>query len=243
MKLPFLVSVPHAGLTVPPEIRDLFLLSAEEILVDSDEGAGDIYDIADNVEVFISTHVARSVIDLNRAENDFSQDGVIKTVSCQMDRVYSAAPSRAVLDVLIEKYYRPYHKRLREKTTAHRNSCLLALDCHTMLEISPGVSGTPGLKRPYVCLSHSPGISPGKNSGTCPDAWIETMKDCFKNHFGTSVKINDPFKGGYIIRSHSKEMPWIQVEISREPFCSIAEKKDKFLASLQDWVDSGVFTL
>ena len=41
---------------------------------------------------------------------------------------------------------------------------------------------------------------------------------------GRHVTINDPFSGGYITRNHSAEMPWLQLEMSRAPFLSDAEK-------------------
>ena len=39
MTLPLLLSVPHAGLTVPSQVENLCLLTKKEIVEDGDEGA------------------------------------------------------------------------------------------------------------------------------------------------------------------------------------------------------------
>lgn len=228
MKLPFIISLPHSGLTVPDEIKPIFLLNEQQIIEDSDEGASRIYALEACVEVFLSTHVPRAVIDLNRPPDDFSMDGVIKTHTCQMVPVYQKQPDAATITSLLENYYYPYHQALTRYAETHKNRCILALDCHTMLAVSPPVDKQPGIKRPRVCLSNA--------YGTCNTEWIEGMADCFIRHFGNSVTINDPFKGGYITRTHGREMPWIQIEISREPFMTDNEKNNHLIASLQDWI-------
>jgi hypothetical protein len=53
--------------------------------------------------------------------------------------------------------------------------------------------------------------------------------------FERDVSINHPFKGGYIVRSHAKELPWIQLELSRVPFCSNEEKSAMVLEALKGW--------
>ena len=43
MKLPLLLSVPHAGLQVPPEAASYCVLTPRQIEEDGDEGAAEIY--------------------------------------------------------------------------------------------------------------------------------------------------------------------------------------------------------
>jgi hypothetical protein len=61
------------------------------------------------------------------------------------------------------------------------------------------------------------------------------MAQCFERAFETEVAINDPFRGGYIIRAHARQLPWIQVELSRAPFLINAEKRERVLAALTEW--------
>ena len=58
MKLPFLVSVPHAGLQIPQEVQDICILTPEDIYADSDSGAAEIYyDLETSVKSFIPVNV------------------------------------------------------------------------------------------------------------------------------------------------------------------------------------------
>ena len=105
---------------------------------------------------------------------------------------------------------------------------LLGVDCHTMAAIGPPVGPDPGATRPAVCLSDG--------AGTCPREWMEELAHCFRAALAPAlatvdttvtaaapdaravqVTLNDPFRGGHVIRSHATELPWVQVEFSRAP--------------------------
>lgn len=62
MTLPLLVSVPHAGLRVPPEVAHLCALSPKEVADDGDVGAAEIYAIEDAVAAYATTDVARAIV-------------------------------------------------------------------------------------------------------------------------------------------------------------------------------------
>ena len=84
MTLPFLVSVPHAGLSVPPEVEGLCILEEQDIIEDGDEGAAEIYyPLKDQVTAFVFTDIARAIVDMNRREDDRTKDGVVKTSEVQ----------------------------------------------------------------------------------------------------------------------------------------------------------------
>ena len=215
MTLPFLLSVPHAGLTVPPEAAPYCALTHRETAEDGDEGAAEIYlGLEPLVAAFHTTDVARAIVDMNRAEDDRRRDGVVKTHTCWNVPVYRERLPESVAEGLIGRYHRPYHRRLTE--LAAERSARLAIDCHTMAAHGPPVGPDAGKERPWICL--------GNRGGTCPDAWIAALKDCFEERIGSNVTINEPFGGGYITRKHSAEMPWLQLEISRAPFLSDPDK-------------------
>ena len=224
MKLPLLVSVPHAGIRVPPEVADICLLSANDILADSDEGAGDIYHgLEKHCQEFITTEIARAVIDLNRAPDDIGGDGVIKSHTCWNVPVYKNFPDANLIRGLLDRYYFPYHEKLAAGPT-HRG-IRLGIDCHTMSAVGPPVSPDPGRERPLVCLSNA--------DGTCPREWITALAKSLEEVFREKVAINIPFRGGYITRFHAAEMPWLQVEISRTGSYSNEYKRDCLLDGLQ----------
>ena len=220
MKLPLIISVPHAGLTVPQEARDYCALAPEQILADSDEGAAEIYDLKSEVTVHITTNVARAIVDMNRAEDDRGRDGIVKTHTCYNARVYREPVPEDVIEILLERYYRPYHQRLLESAVDAK----FGVDCHTMAAVGPPCSKDSDCERPNICLSNA--------HGTCPQDWFEKLVHCFKESFESEISVNHPFKGGYIIRSHSFELPWVQVEFSRAPFLQITEKRERVLQAL-----------
>lgn len=224
MTLPLLLSVPHAGLTVAPEVLSRCLLTPAEVAEDGDVGARAIYDLADTVDGFVTTEIARAIVDLNRATDDRRKDGVVKTHTCWNVPVYDAPLDEPLVQALLQAHYWPYHRRLTELS---RSSFRLAIDCHTMAAEGPPVGPDPGVERPWVCL--------GNADGTCPQPWIDGLRDVFEEIFGGRVTINDPFAGGYITRHHAAEMPWLQLELSRAPFATDPEKREGVRAALRAW--------
>ena len=219
-----LLSVPHAGLWVPPEVRDLVVLSEQQIAEDGDEGAAEVYrPLEGEGAACVRTNVARAIVDMNRAEDDRKQDGVVKTHTCWNVPVYREFPSEDVIEALIEKYYRPYHRRLSHVP----KGVILGIDCHTMAAKGPPVGPDPGRTRPAVCLSDG--------DGTCPEVWIQSLSECFAQAFNAEVSVNQPFRGGYIVQSHAGELPWVQLELSRAAFLGNREKGVRVLKSLADW--------
>ncbi|MBN2326225.1 MAG: N-formylglutamate amidohydrolase [Candidatus Omnitrophica bacterium] len=223
-KLPFLLSNPHAGLRIPPEVQSCCILSQKDIVEDGDEGAGEIYDLASYVQECISADIARAIVDLNRSRDDFRPDGVVKTQTCWKVPVYSTYPSKLIIERLLKQYYDPYHQRLRELAGSVR----MGVDCHTMAAQAPPIEADHGQERPWVCLSDL-------NGNSLPRGWMDILHDCFSRQFEGRVRVNHPFQGGYITRSHHHEMPWLQLELTRAPIFSPEQKRSRVLASLQNF--------
>ncbi|MYB04443.1 MAG: N-formylglutamate amidohydrolase [Acidimicrobiaceae bacterium] len=223
--LPLLVSVPHAGLRVPAEVAPLCALTAAEIAEDGDGGAAEIYSLEAEVGACVTTDVARVAVDVNRSRDDIGPDGAVKTHTCWNVPVWRRPLSQAEIEGLLDAYHRPYHARLTE--LGRSGDWVLGVDCHTMAATGPPLGPDPGAERPWVCLSHG--------DGTCPPEWIDSLQECFRRHLDGPVKVNDPFRGGYITCFHAAEMPWIQIELSRAPYLPDDGKRQVVLAALRDW--------
>ena len=222
MALPVLISVPHAGLVIPPEVHDLCLLTPEQIRADSDDGAAEIYALQPHVKAFLTTNIARAVLDLNRHESDRQADGVVKTHTIWNVPIYQQPLSEALIDTLLEKYYRPYHRRLAGLCAGVK----MCLDCHTMTAFSPPIALDAGVERPHVCL--------GNAHNTCPQPLFEQLSHCFAQIFGRdNVMVNTPFGGGHLVCAHAAEGPWVQIELSRADFMTTQEKHTAVLQVLQ----------
>ena len=229
MTLPILLSVPHAGLIIPPEVQDLCALRKEEIIEDGDEGAAEIYlPLQTEVSAFVTTDVARAILDMNRTNEDRRKDGIVKTHTCWDVPVYQEFPSEEIIATLVERFYRPYHASL----THHAQIAKLGIDCHTMAAKGPPVGPDPGVERPSICISNA--------DFTCPQEWMASLAECFGKVFETGVSINQPFKGGYIIRSHASELPWVQLEMSRARFLTNEEKSSRAIEALSIWCENNL---
>ena len=225
MTLPLVVSVPHAGLRVPTEVASVCALTPEEVAADGDGGAAEIYSISAEVGAFVTTDVARAIVDMNRARDDRRADGVVKTHTCWNAGVWRRPLSHTEVAGLLDAYHAPYHEQLSELGLS--GEWVLGVDCHTMAATGPPLGPDTGRERPWVCLSNG--------GGTCPQEWIDALKESFRQQLDGPVRVNDPFRGGYVTSSHSAEMPWIQIELSRAPYLPNEDKRKVVLAALQHW--------
>ena len=177
--------------------------------------------------------IARAIVDVNRALDDRppqNPDGVVKTVTTNGTAVYKKGrfPDNALIEILLQKYYFPYHEKLDDLLESR--NIRLALDCHSMLPGSPQISDNPGEPRPLICLSNrgdGQGMPIRKNGPvTCPPEWICALAESFRHAFADEgeIAVNDPFSGGYISQFHYRrnKIPWIQVEINRELYLNEA---------------------
>jgi N-formylglutamate deformylase len=224
MKLSLLISLPHAGLEVPSEVKDVCILTRQDIIADGDQGAREIFNIQDSVGAFVTTDVPRAIIDVNRSPDDRRDDGVVKTVTIWDKPVYRLPLDENAIRTLLSKYYEPYHQQL---STMSKKDVILGIDCHTMAAEAPPIDAVPGKARPDICLSNG--------DGTCPEDMFLRLRSCLENAFQRNVAINDPFRGGYIIRSHAAELPWVQLEMARREFMSIREKRECALKAFREF--------
>lgn len=226
MKLPILVSLAHAGTVVPDEVKALTRIARKDIVADGDEQAAEVYlPLRDHVTHFMTTEIARAFVDLNRAPDDFRKDGVIKTHTCWDVPIYERQPGEELIAELLERYYHPYHEKLRD--LARTGSVRVGIDCHTMAAHGPPVAPDPGRHRPAACVSDA--------DGACDRSWTEALAARLAEALGEEVRINDPFKGGYITRAHAAELPWLQLEVSRGDFATIEEKALAVRTALEHW--------
>jgi N-formylglutamate amidohydrolase len=100
------------------------------------------------------------------------------------------------------------------------------IDCHTMTAVAPPVAPDPGQPRPAACVSDVDGTS-------CDPRWTRLLATALEQELSGEVRINEPFRGGFITRSHSAELPWIQLELSRSG--SAVEKRHAVARALAAW--------
>ena len=216
MSFPVLLSIPHGGDQIPPELSNFVVISKQDMLADSDAYTREIYGIQDQVAFVVETSIARVFVDLNRASTDLppaNPDGIVKSQSCHGVQVYRDEIwlNQSLVNTLLEKYYHPYHLKIQSVLTQHKNLELM-IDCHSMEAIGPVVGPDPGIERPAICLGSRHGQS-------CSPATIKHMARAMCRAFDLEkeqVTIDQPFAGGYITRSYGNNpLPCIQIELNR----------------------------
>ena len=214
-KLPFLISIPHGGNEIPPEIMASTMLSQGDIFEDGDAFTREIYALHDTVETVVETDIARAFVDMNRKSDDFppdNSDGVIKSQTCYKRLIYlnGKLPSKRTIDLMLKNYYFPFHKRIKDKID--EGSLTFAFDCHSMATTAPPIAHDSGTLRPTICLGNNKGLS-------CSLKDSIKLKEIIMEIFelsGQEVQLNQPFSGGHITRTYGNNpIPWIQIELNR----------------------------
>ena len=214
MKLPLLVSVPHAGREVPEYLIDRICLSPDEVEAECDRGARGIFSgLEPLVEAYRTSEIARAIVDVDRSEEDRSKDGVIKTHTSEEKLIWNGPLDDETIQRLLEAHYRPYHQDL--SNFARRRNVMLGIDCRTCAD------------GPLVSLSN------GK--GTCSDETMRSLAECFARAFSVTPAISHPAVGGYSIRRHSLELEWIEIQISETGSLSQEAKAKGMRIALELW--------
>ncbi len=232
--LPIIQSIPHAGFGVPYEVVDRLQLSARDIYNDCDLWADQLYDFAHpdlaagkgesnagrGTLAVVTMDIARVLIDVNRKPDDLQdEDGMVKTQSSYGVSNYSRAPAKDEVVALRQRYYAPYHRRLEAALTAHQDRTLLLLDCHNMAQIGPDAYAKAGKPRPLICLANLGDVRGEQKSGgvavTCAPSILRAAGEIAEELFKempllepdapvSTVGLNRPFAGGYIIRRYTQ---------------------------------------
>ena len=207
--LPVLITIPHGGNRIPPEVKPWFALDDRNVFDDSDPFVREIFRFPGTIT--FEAEIARAVVDVNRVRKEGGKperDGHLKTHTRQGVPVYRDGwfPDPAMASRLVKRYYEPYHRKILKTLTSQ--DIQFAFDCHTMTE-------NEGDDRPMICISNEHGR-------TCSQEHTEILAECFRSSFGLAeneVRVNDPFTGGHLIRTFgNRPAPWVQVDINRKMF-------------------------
>lgn len=214
-KYPLLISIPHGGDKIPPEVEGKLMLEEKDLIEDSDAFTRQIYNIENTASKVICADILRAVVDPNRPPNDLppaNPDGVVKSHTCYNKKIYKDGwhKDADLIDRLLTKYYDAYHNRIA--TALKSDDIGIAFDCHSMASRAPDIAPDPGMQRPVINL--------GNNYGkACDNQTTEKLANAFMEIFNLTrnhVSINEPFAGGYITRKYgNRPKPWIQIEINR----------------------------
>ena len=201
---PLLISMPHVGTHVPPELAARFTEEARHV-PDTDWHLERLYDFADDIgaSVLIATH-SRYVIDLNRSPDGASlYPGQSVTGLCPVDTfddtpLYAAGdlPGDAEIAQRRAAIWEPYHRQLaNELARIKAQHGIAALwDAHSIRSVLPRFFEG---KLPDLNLGTAQGAS-------CDPALAQTLRDIAAQATGFTSVLNGRFTGGYITRRHGQ---------------------------------------
>lgn len=215
--LPLLVSMPHVGTHVPPEIAARFTPAARP-LPDTDWHVDRLYDFLDDLDatVIAATH-SRYVVDLNRPPDNrplypgASNTGLCPVSTFDDEPIYAEGePDAAEIDERRKTYWRPYHERLSAALEAlrTRHGVVVLWDAHSIRS-----------RVPRFFDGRLPDLNIGTADGaSAAPALTERIAAAAAEISDYSSIVNGRFKGGYITRAYGAPKTGahaVQLELSQ----------------------------
>ncbi len=200
---PLVVSMPHTGTELPPDIR-ADLISPWLARKDTDWWIERLYDFAPPLgATMLRTTISRTVIDVNRDPSGASlypgqaTTGLCPTGTFDGEPLYrpAAAPDAAEIERRRRAYFDPYHAALSEEIARLRRAHPLVVlyDCHSIRSIVP-----------RLFEGELPHMNIGTNSGASCDAQLQCAIEAICAASPFSWTANGRFKGGWIARHYGR---------------------------------------
>jgi N-formylglutamate deformylase len=218
---PLLISMPHCGTHIPPQLAVDMTPAALEV-PDTDFHLPQLYDFVAGLgaSVLSATH-SRYVIDLNRApDGAILYPGASNTELCPTTRfdfapVYRAgrAPDAAAIQARVEEYWQPYHGKLADELERIRqqHGYALLFDAHSIVSVCP-----------RFFAGRLTDLNLGTaNGASCDPALGASLLDQAQAYPHWTSVLNGRFKGGYITRQYGKPeraVHAVQLELSERTY-------------------------
>jgi N-formylglutamate deformylase len=219
---PLLVSLPHDGTALPPDIAARMTEAARGV-PDTDWFVSRLYDFARELGAsMLVPAYSRYVVDLNRPPDDTSlypgqnTTGLCPTLRFSGDSVYlpGEEPSPAEIASRVERYWRPYHDALRaelERLHAEHGRVLL-WEGHSIR----------GSGLPYLFDGRLPDLNLGTAAGaSCLPATQARIEAALAAQSRYDWVVNGRFKGGHITRHYAdpaRGIEAVQLETSQRTY-------------------------
>lgn len=215
---PLLISMPHVGTYVPPQLAARFTDEARHV-PDTDWHLERLYHFAKDMgaSVLVATH-SRYVVDLNRPPDGASlYPGQSVTGLCPVDTfddtpLYAAGdvPSDAEIAQRRDTVWAPYHAQLRAELDRIRAEHGVAMlwDAHSIRSVLP-----------RFFEGKLPDLNFGTGNGTsCDPALAEELLAIGRAAEGYTAVLNGRFKGGHITRHYgepARNIHAVQLEMTQ----------------------------
>ncbi|MCW2480875.1 N-formylglutamate deformylase [Candidatus Symbiopectobacterium sp. NZEC135] len=224
--LPLLVSIPHAGTRLTPEVED-GLSDAARPQPDTDWHIPHLYDFVREMGASVLVgHYSRMVVDLNRPADDTPLYASATTglfPSTLFDGtptfVSGKTPTSEQRNGYLQHIWQPYHQQIQQELARlkARYGYALLFDAHSIASHIPRLFD-----------GKLPDLNIGTNGGeSCSHEVEATIRACCEAQDQYSWVINGRFKGGYITRygQPAQQQHAVQLELAQ---CNYMEEQAPF---------------
>ena len=185
-----LVHAPHAGLVVPPSVRDQFVLDDAGLMLEAKQSADLWTDVLGRAAwpaaAHVATAISRLVVDVERYPDDDAE----AMARVGRGAVYTATHDGSVLrrvlragerEALLAAYHAPHWSALRAAASGR-----VLVDLHSYPRDAWPIEPNCGSDRPEIDLGTDPALTP-------PD-WARALRMHFEGA-GYSVAFDTPYAG------------------------------------------------
>jgi formiminoglutamase len=200
---PLIVSFPHTGFDLPPELADSFV-SPWQATRDADWWIDRLYDFARDLgATTVRTRISRSVVDVNRDPSGVSlypgqfTTGLCPTETFDGDPLYPPGqePREAEIARRRETYFLPYHDALGAEIARLKgmHPRIVLYDAHSIRSVVPA-----------LFEGELPNFNIGTNSGLSCDPVLARAVEAACDAGPFTRVTNGRFKGGWITRHYGQ---------------------------------------
>ena len=233
---PLLISMPHAGTALTPEV-EAGLNKAALSLADTDWHIPKLYDFAAELGASrLEARYSRYVIDLNRPENDTplytgATTGLFPSTDFDGEPLFGEGqePTKAQRDWAKEHVWRPYHNALAGELARlkARFGYALLFDAHSIRS-----------KIPRLFDDQLPDINLGTfEEQSCDPELSQTLQAVCAAQSRFTHVVNGRFKGGHITRGYGDPANHIhaaQLELSQRTYMNEPDDEQPIFAYRED---------
>lgn len=246
--LPLLISIPHAGTALTPEVK-AGLSDAARDLPDTDWHLAQLYDFVQPLGASVLTgNYSRFVIDLNRPADDrplyaTATTGLYPETLFDGTPIFKPGmtPTADQRRDYLATLWQPYHDKLQQELARlkQQHGYALLFDAHSIASVIPRLFD-----------GRLPDLNLGTNNGNSSTPAIDAaLIHCFSAQSRFSWVDNGRFKGGYITRAYGKpdqQQFAVQLELAQ---CNYMDEQPPFAwrgeraAALQPLLQQLIMTL
>ncbi len=213
--LPIILSRPHGGLAVPPEVETKLAIDQVDLYNDCDLWVDDHSNFqhddlipctptgySPGILHQASMPIARALIDVNRPLEWLGKpDGPVKSRTSYGRTIYKEPLCKKTERLLLDRYWWPYHHEIDRALKEHASEVKLFIDCHNMAQHGPTAYRDAGNARPLICITnmgdHNGEIKPERGWTTCTPEFARAAAQIAERLFSDLTLLN-PEKGKHV---------------------------------------------